>query len=396
MKKINIKYLVLILIVLFITNCVNSYDKININNDGKSKAKSFGLEAGYCGDGSCSKNQGETILNCAIDCVDPIRPGSSPVIKSIKVEGNPITFNNTWGDLWMNTWADDNNIYSSWGDGFGFGGVGTDVGVALIEGTLPYINGVNVFVDHTTIPPTCNTTRCKEPDRPFCCIENDDKPSSLLFINKTLYAMIHSPLGDAHVGYLAYSNNYGKNWIKYKETSPWTKDVNSTFRCMFFINMGKNYELNTDGYVYTFGIGREWNWNKGIYLARVKKEKILDYNEYEYLRAVDSKNNPLWSKFQFKAKPLPNIIISEQVSAMYHPEIKRYLLLSNTGLYDAPNPWGPWSYAGTWIRDGWFGYQPGIISKDVGSNSFWFTIAGKQGYNISYQLNIGKMIIELR
>jgi hypothetical protein len=87
-----------------------------------------------------------------------------------------------------------------------------------------------------------------------------------LFLDGILYAQLHSPLGDPYVGYLAYSGDYGATWTMLREESPWTADkansadralTGSNFRCMFFINMGKDYELNTDGFVYAFGIGRE-------------------------------------------------------------------------------------------------------------------------------------------
>jgi hypothetical protein len=312
------------------------------------------------------------------------------------VEGNPVTFKQTNGDLWMNTWADDDNLYTTWGDGTGFGKYLTDIGVAKLAGTLPNIVGATVFVDPVISPaPPCDISKCKDIRRPACCLENDDKPSSMIFFNKTLYAHLHSPLGDPQIGYLASSNDYGKTWVRYKETSPWKNGSN--FRCMFFVNMGKNYELNSDGYVYAFAIGREWSWNAGIYLARVKKEFILDYSKYEYFKGVNTNGEPIWSLSQNDATAMPDMQIIEQVSAMYHPGIDRYLILSSTEVYDAPNPWGPWTYAGTWVRQGWFGYQPGIISKDTESNSFWFTVAGNSDeiLDVSYQLNIGKISMEL-
>jgi hypothetical protein len=93
------------------------------------------------------------------------------------------------------------------------------------------------------------------------------------------------------------------------------------------------------------------------------------------------------------------IVTRDQISAMYHPLIDRYIILNAEYVYDAPNPWGPWCYAGKWTRYGWYGYQPGIISKDVGADYFWFTIAGQTSPHeggVAYQLNLGKMIMSLR
>jgi len=315
-------------------------------------------------------------------------PVQSPVISSVSVEGEPIVISSSEGiessgDLWMNTWADDDNLYSGWGDGTGFGKTYTDMGIACLIGGLPNLIGENRYLDSFS-----NSVS----------LDENNKPSSLLFYNGTLYAQFHSPLGDADVGYLAFSKDYGKTWTMLRDNSPWTKEVDSNFRCLFFINMGKNYSLNEDDYVYGLGIGTEWAWNGEIYLSRVHKDRLLDYDSCEYLVDV-IENEPIWSSSQFDAKPIQGIMTMDQISAMYHPGINRYLILNAAYIYDAPTPWGPWCYAGKWVRYGWYGYQPGIISKNTGENYFWFTIAGQQSPKeggVTYQLNIGKIIMELK
>lgn len=312
----------------------------------------------------------------------------SPVISSVYVEGSPVQSMRTQGDLWFTTWADDDNLYCSWGDGTGIGkGPFTDMGIGCLTGTLPDITGV---------------TRYRDP-----CTEKDDlsqnnKPSSLLFFDGRLYAHVHSPLGDPALGYLAYSDDYGATWKKAPGDSPWTREVDSNFRCLFFINMGKNYELNTDSYVYALGMGKEWGWEKGMHMARVSRKEILDYTAYEYLITVED-GIPCWSSSQFDARPIPGIFTRDQASAMYHPGIERFLLLTAQDVFDAPNPWGPWTYAGSWARpppQGWVGgYQPGIISKDTGKDYFWFTIAGQpqnpwSRTEVKYCLNVGKIVLQ--
>jgi hypothetical protein len=321
---------------------------------------------------------------------------SSPVIESIYPEGDPIKPFHSEGDLWMNTWADDDNLYSGWGDGRGVAPrpEWTDCGIARFSRTLPQITAEERCYNAPTATPDVN-----------------DKPSSLLFIDGRLYGHFHSPLGDAWIGYLAYSDNYGETWTRvgfYREWelspingSPWTRDRNSRFRCQFFINMGKNYELNIDGYVYTLAIGKEWNWFGGVRLTRVGKEDILDYSAYQYFTGIEN-NEPQWSSSQFDARPIPGVSTMDQGSAMYHPKLKRYLFFTARELYDAPNPWGPWTFAGSWTGDQipvqWKGgYQPGIISKDTGKNYFWFTISGQNDPpRITYDLNLGKMVMKLR
>jgi len=321
---------------------------------------------------------------------------ASPVIDSLWVEGDPIWPFLSQGDLWMNTWADDGNLYSGWGDGEGVErhGFWTDCGIARFAGSLPDIDAEERCFFAPTAQPVVN-----------------DKPSSLLFFGGRLYGQFHSPLGDPWIGYLAYSDDYGETWTRvgfYREggvqtenASPWTRDKNSFFRCLFFINMGQNYELNTDGYVYGLGIGTEWAWLKGVRLARVKKEDILTYASYEYWTG-ETDGEPQWSSSESDALPLPELRTSDQGSAMFHPGIGRFLFLTSMNLFDSPQPWGPWTHAGQWTgrfaSESWQGgYQPGIISKDTGPDFFWFTISGQNELSkITYRLNLGKMFMKIR
>jgi hypothetical protein len=287
-------------------------------------------------------------------------------------------------------------VYSGWGDGLGVAihTDRTDCGIARFSGSFPLITAAEQCIDAPTALPGVN-----------------DKPSSLLYFNSRLYGLFHSPLGDAWIGYLAYSDDYGKTWTRvgfYQEgenlpsnASPWTRDKKSKFRCAFFINMGKSYGLNTDGYVYALGIGTEWAWVGGTFLMRVKKEDILNYAKWEYLSGFVNEQ-PQWSSSESDATPLANLVTLAQGSAIYHRGIKRYLFMTSDYVYDAPNPWGPWTLAGSWVDKNspvqWLGgYQPGIISKDTGPDFFWFTIAGQNASPmIIYRLHLGKMKMKLR
>ena len=102
---------------------------------------------------------------------------------------------------------------------------------------------------------------------------------------------------------------------------------------------------------------------------------------------------PIWNESQFEASPIPGVTPLNQGSAMFHPEVR---------IFDSPTPWGPWTYAGTWLSDDapehWKGgYMPGIISKGTEPDSFWFTISGQNlKPKITYSLNLGKIVMELR
>jgi len=327
----------------------------------------------------------------------------SSVIKSVGVEGSPVEAFPSNGDLWLSTWADDNNLYSGWGDGPGplydaGPKSGVDVGVVKLTGDLPDVKPQTQYREDFNPPLAIN-----------------DKPSSLIYMDSCLYGQFHSPLGDARIGYLSASKDYGIHWkrIGYfeenenqpEDASPWLRKNKSPFRCMFFINMGQNYNLNTDGYVYALGIGTEWHWmGLRVFLTRVKKENIADYGKYEYFAGNMKHDQPKWSSQQSRAKPVDGLITFGQGSAIYHPGIRRYLFMTDFDVFDAPNPWGPWTYAGTWTtwmkragnKEWQGGYQPGIVSKDTGPDYFWFTVAGQNKKPlITYSYNLGKMILKL-
>ena len=317
----------------------------------------------------------------------------SPAIASIEVEGSPILPFPSDGDLWVTTWADDDNLYASWGDGFGVAvhQNRTDCGIAKFTGTLPDISAEEVCWKAPTAEPDVN-----------------DKPSSLLYFDNRLYGQFHSPLGDARIGYLAHSDDYGQSWTrvgffedgtaKSDLRSPWTRDNASPFRCLFFINMGQSYEWNTDGFAYGLGIGMAWSWRGGVFLTRVSLEDFLDYSAYEYFVGLDD-IGPRWSENPSEARALPGVHTMAKGSALFHPGTGRYLFFTGKALYDAPEPWGPWTFAGAWggalSPEEWRGgYMPAMISKDLGSDYFWFAISG-QNYPplITYKCQLGKMVM---
>ncbi len=325
-------------------------------------------------------------------------PPHSKVIGSISLDTAPLTPFLSLGDLWFTTWAEDDNLYGSWGDGTGpvpltTWSYMTDCGILKYSGDPPELKPEVMRRD---VPSQL------EP-------RIDDKPSSLLALDGRLYGHFHSPLGDPRIGYLAYSSDSGANWTRVgffmpgvpppADASPWTKAAGSKFRCLFLINMGKNYGLNQDGYVYGLGIGKEWDWDGPVYLARVERVRILHYDAWEYFTGLDAAGKPRWSKLQSLAKPVPGLRTPDQGSAIYHPGVKRYLFLNKEHLWDAPEPWGPWTVAGDFPSDqpAWQkGYQPGIIAKGLGPDSFWFTMAGKgQAPNLTYAFHIGKVTMHL-
>jgi hypothetical protein len=313
----------------------------------------------------------------------------APVIKSAAVVTPPVNPIPSAGDLWMNTWADDNRLYTGWGDGQGPGDQPpyTDCGVGVLKGNVPY------FVVETD--PICYVRSKNVPDGTTA---RNDKPSSLLYYKGRLYFAGHSPLGNADFGYIAYSKDKGATWTEVPG-SPWTKAGRSPLRCLFFVNMGKGQKLRQDAYAYAFGIGTEWAWLPArVYLARVRWDSLADYGAYEYFAGLNG-SSPSWSQDQADARPVDGLKSHQMSSAMYHEGIERFLFLTIDQLYEAPQPWGPWSAIAAVLGGGsdpeWKGgYMPGIIAKGAGADFFYFTLAGQSDV-IRYSLHVGKISFQL-
>ncbi|MDQ7053633.1 MAG: DUF4185 domain-containing protein [candidate division KSB1 bacterium] len=146
-----------------------------------------------------------------------------------------------------------------------------------------------------------------------------DKPSSLLAIKNRLYWFGHQLMVEPRYGYVAYSEDKGKTWTEVPD-SPWTGD--SHFRVLMVINMGQDYALNQDGYIYGLGIHGELIWPPApqqVYLTRVHQDSILRYQSYQYFAGLDKRANPLWSVSQADAVPLAELNTIALGAAMYHP-----------------------------------------------------------------------------
>ena len=349
------------------------------------------------------------------------------------------------GDLWHSTWAADDHLYVSWGDGTGPGVcyplmantpnpdsalvvqscAGEPVvfcedfcGAFPCDGTTPYapciLTQAGVFRLEGPVADfdSCDPEQCIRSihiptDIPQFAYGFDptarrgDKPSALLFYDGILYWSGHQLMVPPRYGYIAYSSDYGKTWTEVPN-SPWGE--NSHFRVLMLINMGKGYDLNQDGYVYGLGINGELNWppaNQEVYLVRVPKDSIIHYSAYRYFTGTDANTTPLWSEDQSLATPLPNLSTVALGAAMYHPGVKKYLFLAlpeengdpALALFYAEKPWGPWKVAQRF--DGEV-YIPGLIIKDTGPASFYFTAAGGGGVGDTYQLNIAKIEMVLQ
>jgi Domain of unknown function (DUF4185) len=272
----------------------------------------------------------------------PVAPyPHSEVIREIQWHWETYTNAAIGSDLWPITWGPDDNLYTAWGDGGGFGGSDQDarvsLGIARIEGSPEHWQGININGGkHSEHPATFPTK---------------GKTGALIFVHGTLYASVNLQDGTwPNVNHeLASSTNYGATWTMAGWRFP---KGNGVFQPSAFLNFGKDYTGTPQplaGYLYLYGVKRSANPQVSgrTYLARVPVGKITEHAAYEFFSG-EINGKATWTTNGDQAVFTdPNS--AGICSAVYAPALKRYLIASfhrgpgQLGVFDSPNPWGPWT-----------------------------------------------------
>ena len=309
------------------------------------------------------------------------------------------------GDNFPTTWADDDNIYTIWGDGYGFNSNWSEdesiqqveLGVARISGSPGSFSAVNVFGGKNYLNKATF----------------GGKSYGILSIGGVLY-MLQGPLDrDVSGGWKPVDGN-GSGWkaasettvgVSYNHGATWSRTTNiilsqaDGFCSPGFLNFGKDYAGARDNYVYIYG--RDCSGGDGstmqtvekISLARVPKNSITNRSAYEFYAGTGGSEN--WVSSSANRKPVYTNSIGYPVpgsydaaSAIYYPNIGRYLLFvthgtpgsprGGLGVYDGPNPWGPWTTVE--YDDSWMGsdrlFYANIPTKWISGNSFYMVFTG--------------------
>lgn len=251
-------------------------------------------------------------------------------------------------DNWPITWADDDNLYTAYGDGWGFEPKTENklsMGFAKVSGTAIDFKGTNI----------------RSPDEQSKAGGGRGlKPSGMLFVDNILYMWVRNavPISDRRGEQcrLAWSTDYAKNWTWADWTFP--------FGYPIFINFGKNYSGARDNYVYvvTHDNISAYEPADRFILMRVPKDRIIDKNGYEFFQGIDEKGDPLWTTDMTQGSAVfthPGHCRRSGIS--YNAGLKRYLWWQmldpdyhgesgadvryegGFGIFDASEPWGPWT-----------------------------------------------------
>jgi len=142
-------------------------------------------------------------------------------------------------------------------------------------------------------------------------------------------------------------------------------EPDGAFSDFTFLNFGKDYEHARDGFVYVYSqdqrrdaTGEIRDVTDSVALFRVPKERITERTLYEYFAGLDQSGKPRWTDdIRRRAAVFANPgSVGSSVRVDYNLGLRRYLLATFTkrvgswGLYDAPEPWGPWTTVATYDR----------------------------------------------
>jgi CubicO group peptidase (beta-lactamase class C family) len=269
----------------------------------------------------------------------------SPVIKDILwAPKEEIIRRASGSDNWPITWADDDNQYTAYGDGWGFEPK-TDkklsLGFAKIAGSPPDFEGINVRTESGERIGQGNAGA---------------KASGMLMVDGVLYMLVRNT-GNSQ---LAWSTDYGKSWT----WCDWK--FTKSFGAPVFLNFGRNYAGAPDQLVYIYSHDSDSAYEPAdrMVMARVPKSEIRNRSAYEFFKGLDSSGRPLWTENIDQRGAVfvnPGKCYRSQIS--YNTGLKRYLWSQTLygpddmrsrgglGIFDAPQPWGPWTtvyYAQEW------------------------------------------------
>jgi CubicO group peptidase (beta-lactamase class C family) len=238
-------------------------------------------------------------------------------------------------DNWPMTWGDDDGLYTAYGDGRGFEPLISgklSLGLARFSGSPDNFTAINL---------RSSTAEFKGDGA------SGKKASGMLMVDGTLYMLVRNA-GNAQ---LAWSSDHGNTWT----WSDWKFTI--SFGCPTFLNFGPNYAGARDNFVYIYSQDNDSAYKQAdrMVLARVAKDRITDRDAYEFLALVDAAGQPHWTKDiagRGTAFVHPGRCYRGGIS--YNAALKRYLwcqiipgvdtrFAGGFGIYDAPEPWGPWT-----------------------------------------------------
>lgn len=313
----------------------------------------------------------------------------SPVIKEVEwAPENEIIRLGKGSDNWPITWADDGHLYTAYGDGWGFEPRVEEklsLGLGRIEGNPPDINVTNV---RSEIEEHGDGQRGR-------------KACGMLMVDGTLYMFLRNANRQGEQSQLAWSENHGQTWSE----SDWRFEA---IGYPTFLNFGQNYAGAQDDYVYAVSHDDPSAYQPAdsFLLMRVPRGRITEREAYEFFVRRGERGQPEWtSDFEKRGAVFEHAGKCYRSGISYNAGLDRYLWCQiiptenaeftrgrrdmrfegGFGIYDAPEPWGPWTTA--FYTENWdvgpgetSSLPPKWISDD--GRSVWLVFSGEDAFSV--------------
>lgn len=285
-------------------------------------------------------------------------------------------------DNWPLTWADDGHLYTAYGDGRGFEPFvpgKLSLGFARVEGGPADFRGVNIR----------SATGERTGDGPA-----GEKASGMLMVDGVLYLWARN----ASIARLGWSRDHARTW----QWADWK--FTTSFGCPTFLNFGKDYAGARDDFVYVYSPDGASAYKAAdrMVLARVPRDRIPRRDAYQFFRGADAAGRPLWTdRIEDRGAVFTHPGRCYRGGITYNAGLKRYLwcqvlppargtkddprLAGGFGIYDAPEPWGPWTtvfFTGHW--DVGPGETASLPTKWMSPDgrTVWLVFSGEDAFSI--------------
>jgi hypothetical protein len=249
-------------------------------------------------------------------------------------------------DNWPITWADDDALYTTWGDGTGFPPKverKLGCGFARVTGSPERFTGANI----------------RSPAEQLGQGRSGKKGWGILCVGGVLYLWLGHANERGGAAQLAWSRDHARTWTFSEWQFP-------EFGLVGFINYGKNYRGARDRWVYAYshdGPLADTPADRFI-LMRAPKDRLTERHAWQLFEGMSPTGRPRWTReiarrgavFTNKdsclrsgmtyCAPLGRYLWWQQIpQPPGHPDRGDTRFEGGFAVYDAPEPWGPWTTA---------------------------------------------------
>lgn len=310
------------------------------------------------------------------------------------------------GDCWPMTWADDGALYTYFNDGVGFKPemASTSMHPAKVLGTPPDLQGVDIESDATGIS-TGGGGKGRKVSGLLALPDPAGSGAGLL----AAWVRNVSPAGGAS---LMVSRDRGAHWRwAWGDPSADPKAIIPELGYPTWVQAGQNNAAAPDDYLYFYSqdAPKAYLLADGALLGRVPGASLLDRTRYEYF--CGEPGRPAWTGEIAQRKPAfraPGQCY--RLSVTYNPVLKRYFMLTangdhamtryagthNLGIYEAPQPWGPWAtvYWSDAFQPEWNVFHPQMVPKWVAPDGLSFYLLYSCYNQGPYKMNLQKVTLK--